>query len=102
MASTKEAELNNRAVQIHPGELLELMYNHRIKLFMLDVRSETDYDLFHIQNAQHVPMDTLLATIYRLRLEPDNSVFVAISNDEKAATEACQTPISSKAESTTG
>lgn len=55
---------------------------------MLDVRSEADYNLFHIQDAQQVNMDELLAMVPELHLQPANTLFVVMSNDETAATEA--------------
>jgi hypothetical protein len=81
--------LAERQVQIHPGELLASMGNDRLNLILLDVRSETDYNLFHIHGAQHVPVSDLPALVPKLLVEPPkNSVYVVMSNDEAAATEA--------------
>src|SRR5574341_1352657 len=55
IAPEREAQLANREVQIHPGELLDLLHNNAVRVVMLDVRSESDYNAFHIQDAQHVP-----------------------------------------------
>ena len=55
---------------------------------MLDVREEVDYNLFHILDARHVPLDELGDIISELHLEPATTVFVTMSNDESAATEA--------------
>ncbi|MCA9981482.1 MAG: rhodanese-like domain-containing protein, partial [Anaerolineales bacterium] len=54
----------------------------------LDVRHEADYNLFHIQDARHVPLDNLLSQVPDYHMEPANTVFVVMSNDERAATEA--------------
>jgi rhodanese-related sulfurtransferase len=86
--SEKQALLDDRAVQIHPGELLDLTHDNQIKVIMLDVREEVDYNLFHILDARHIPLDELGDIISELHFEPANTVFVAISNDESAATEA--------------
>ena len=40
--------LAERAVQIHPGELLDAVHNDALKVILLDVRGEADYNLFHI------------------------------------------------------
>lgn len=88
MASEKEALLAERAVQIHPGELLTMLHNNRLRVAMLDVRSETDYNRFHILGARHTPPEGLVALAAALRLEPENTVFVVMSNAETAATEA--------------
>ena len=88
LAPEKELLLNSRAVQIHPGELAASMHDHKIKLVMLDVRSEADYNLFHISDARRVDLDRLPALSQELQLEPGNTVFVLMSNDELAATRA--------------
>ena len=88
IAAEKEALLAQRAVQIHPGELLDIIHDPQIKVRMIDVRSEADFNLFHILDAQHVPLHRIASLISDLRLEPANTVFVLMSNDEAAATEA--------------
>ena len=88
ISSDKQALLDERAVQIHPGELLDLTDDNQIKIVMLDVREEADYNLFHILDARHIPLDELPDIISELHFEPANTVFVTVSNDEAAATEA--------------
>lgn len=81
--------LSNRLVQITPAELFKTVYNQNINLVMLDVRPESDYNLYHIKGALNVPLDKLPRVIPDLLTEPPaNSVFVLISNDETAATQA--------------
>ena len=87
ISSEKEALLAERTVQIHPGELLNTMHDHKLNLVMLDVRSETDFNLFHLADAKRVSMEDLPGLIPELHLEPENTVFVVMSNDETAATE---------------
>ena len=79
---------DSRAYQIHPGELLSVIHNDDIKLFMLDLRSESDFNLFHIEDAQHFTLEQLEADVGTLRLEPSNAVFVVMSNNEELSTEA--------------
>jgi rhodanese-related sulfurtransferase len=88
IASDKQPLLDARDVQIHPGEMLDLIGNDRINVLMLDVRNEADYNQFHIQDAKHVDLEDLPALIPELRLKPANTVTVVMSNDEAAATEA--------------
>lgn len=85
---TEGVRLANREVQIHPGELLEKIHDRTLQVIMLDVRSEADYNLFHIQDARHVPLETLPQQLDWLRAQPANTLFVTISNDETAAAEA--------------
>lgn len=84
----KEALLSDRAAQIHPGELLSLMQDRRLNLIMLDVRSEADYNIFHIRDARHVAIDELMQEVGEMYYTPENTVFVLMSNDESDATEA--------------
>lgn len=93
LAPEKQAQLDDRVYQIHPGELLHTMHNHKINLVMLDVRSESDYNLFHILDAEHVPPDLITEKIDEFIQEPANTVFVIMSNDETAATEVWKTMV---------
>jgi rhodanese-related sulfurtransferase len=88
LAPEKELLLNARSVQIHPGELLASMHDHRLKLELLDVRSEADYNLFHLSDARRTSLEALPALAAELRAQPAYTVFVLMSNDEAAATEA--------------
>ncbi len=88
IAPDKQPLLDQRTVQIHPGEMLDLIKNSRINVIMLDVRNEADYNQFHIQDARHAALEDLPALIPALRLEPSNTVVVVMSNDETAATQA--------------
>jgi rhodanese-related sulfurtransferase len=89
VSSAKEALLAERQVQIHPGELLATKANDTLKLVMLDVRPENEYNLFHIQGAINVPLAEIPAMLPKLHAQQAlNTVFVVMSNDELAATEA--------------
>jgi rhodanese-related sulfurtransferase len=88
IAPEKEAELEARDVQLQPGEVLHIMHDHKLKLVILDVRSEADYNLFHLVDAKHVPVETMDEIVSDLQLEPPNTVFLVTSNGETAATEA--------------
>src|SRR6266545_4572796 len=81
--------LQKRLVQIAPAELFKTVYNQSINLIMLDVRPESDFNLYHIKGAINIPLDKLSMIIPDLLTEPPaNSVFVLMSNNEIAATEA--------------
>lgn len=82
------ARLAAREVQIQAGEVLQIMHDPAIKLVMIDVRSETDYNLFHLEDAQHIPYEALARAVRDWRLEPANTVFLLMSNDEGQATRA--------------
>ncbi len=83
--------LEQRAVQIHPGELLASLGNDTLDVVMLDVRSEADYNLFHIHGAVNIPLQNILSAVPALLTQSQttsSSVLVLMSNDESAATEA--------------
>lgn len=88
IAPEKLPLLEERAVQVSGAEVRDLLYNDRLKPYLIDVRSEADYNLFHILDSVHIPLDKLLAEVPRLRLQKANTVFILISNDETLATEA--------------
>ncbi|MCA9931072.1 MAG: YeeE/YedE family protein [Anaerolineales bacterium] len=88
IAAEKDVALAERQVQIHPGELLELTHDTTLKVMMIDVRDEVDYNLFHILDSRHVPLEEIPNIIQELHFEPANTVFVVMSNGETAATEA--------------
>lgn len=85
----KEAALAARQVQIHPGELLASMADNTLNVILLDVRSESDYNLFHVHGARNVQPNELSTLVPELLSEPPaNTVYVVMSNDEAAATDA--------------
>lgn len=88
IASGAEAKLSERAIYAHPVEILQLMDDRKLVIYLIDVRSETDFNLFHIRGAHHIPFDTVLDAAPSLQFEPSNTVFVVMSNDEAQATAA--------------
>jgi rhodanese-related sulfurtransferase/uncharacterized membrane protein (DUF485 family) len=84
-----ENALGQRLMQVSPAEVFKTIYNQKVNLIMLDVRPESDYNLYHVNGALNIPLDKLPRIIPDLLTEPPaNSVFVLMSNDESAATEA--------------
>lgn len=89
IAADKEAALANREVQIVPAELFKTIYDQKINLIMLDVRSEADYNLFHIRGAQNVPLAEIKGLVPTLLAQAaTNTVYVVMSNNEEEATSA--------------
>lgn len=75
--------LDARAVQIDPAELLELMHDHLVRLRIVDVRDEADFNLFHLADAERV-------TCAALRGDwghglPVGTIVVIVGNDEARA-----------------
>lgn len=88
VADVSQARLDNREVQISSAEFLQYRDDKKIKIIPLDVRDETSYNQFHLRGAVHVPLDQVQAKAKDLQFELANTVFVLMSNDEEAATEA--------------
>jgi hypothetical protein len=89
LAVAKEPLLAERQVQIHPGELLATMADDRLIPVLLDVRPESEYNLFHIDGARRVETDELLPLAQELLAQyAPNTVYVVMSNDEAAANQA--------------
>ncbi|MFZ2487383.1 MAG: rhodanese-like domain-containing protein [Anaerolineae bacterium] len=89
IAATKDAALAERAVQIAPGELLASNADNSLKIVVLDVRPEAEYNQFHLAGARNVPLTDIPALVPDLQAQQAvNTVFVLASNDEKAATQA--------------
>jgi rhodanese-related sulfurtransferase len=88
MEAKQQALLDNREVQISPAELLSLLHDVQIRAVLLDVRDERFYNQFHILEARRLPQEQIISTARELMFEPANTVFITMSNDESAATEA--------------
>ncbi len=88
IASEKAPLLTDRTVYAHPGEVLQYMNDRKIDTLLIDVRSEADYNQFHIRDARRVPMEDLGAIVEEFHALPDNAVVFLMSNDETQATEA--------------
>jgi rhodanese-related sulfurtransferase len=82
--------LESRQVQVEPGEFISVAANNQIRLALLDVRSETDFNLFHLVDSRRVPLEEIArgAVTTELLEQPANTLFMLVSNDEVDATEA--------------
>jgi rhodanese-related sulfurtransferase len=93
---TADDMLAKRLVFITPAESFKAKYNQAMNPVYLDVRSEADYNLYHIEDAVNVPLARIAEVIPVLLSEPPaNTVFIVMSNDESAATQAWKTLVGS-------
>jgi len=90
MAAKYQPRLDQREVYIDPGELLGLMQDDYIKLVIVDVRSEADWNMFHLKDAERIPVEDLPGQRERFADLPVNAVVVLVSNDEAQATRGWQ------------
>ncbi len=91
LESVRGDDLNNREVYIHPGELLDTFHDHKLNLVMIDVRSEADYNLFHLLDADNITPEDISDSINEFIAMPANTVIVVMSNDEVTSTEVWKT-----------
>jgi rhodanese-related sulfurtransferase len=86
---TADQMLANRLAFVSPAETFKAKYNQSMNPVYLDVRSEADYNLYHIDGAINIPLERIEEVIPVLLSEPSaNSVFLVMSNDETAAVQA--------------
>jgi len=89
---TADQMLSRRLVFVTPAEAFKAKYNQQVKPIYLDVRSEADYNLYHLEGAVNVPLERIEEVIPVLLSEsPENTVFLVMSNDETAAVQAWKT-----------
>ncbi len=90
IAADGQKQLAERAVYVDPREVVDLKKDPMLRVSVLDLRSERDYNLFHIADAQRIdPADvTDPAFVKKLRADPDNVIHFVTSNGEEVATEA--------------
>ena len=88
IAEEQTVQLDDRAVYISPAELLSISNDITLKPVLLDVRSERDYNQFHVENAKRVQFDDVENSAQELIGQPANTVTIVMSNDETDATQA--------------
>lgn len=89
--------LSKRLAFTSPAEAFKARYLQAIKPVYLDVRSEADYNLYHIADSVNIPLARLAEAVPSLLSEPPaNTVFITIGNDEQAAVQAWKLLVASR------
>ncbi len=90
MAGEHQARIADRAIQMHPGEFVAVATNRQLALNLVDVRDESDYNRFHLVDAERIPLADIEAgrTTKRFLALAPNTVTIVVSNDEARATDA--------------
>ncbi|TWT84737.1 Rhodanese-like domain protein [Planctomycetes bacterium CA13] len=83
---TLDERLQTREPFIDAAELAGLMHNNQIELVLLDIRSEADYNQFHLLDAHRMSIEELEGG-WAKPIAPAK-VIVLMSNDEDAAMQA--------------
>lgn len=63
VAGERQVQLDEGAVQIHPAELLDKLHDRKLKVQMIDVRNEADYNLFHILDKEELTPEQAIGQI---------------------------------------
>jgi hypothetical protein len=88
LAGEYGVRLDDRSVYIDPAELLSLMQDDYIRLLIVDVRPEPDWNLFRLRYAERIPIEELPQHRARIAGLPANAVVVVVSNGEALSTRA--------------
>ena len=83
---SQRARLDAREVYIDPAELLDLMHNNQVALRLVDVRSQRDFNVYHLLDAQNVRLEELDHSWAKDMAASE--VVVVMSNDEASACQA--------------
>jgi len=89
VAEEAQGQLDRREVYIHPLEVAELLDDTAVAVRILDVRTEQDYNLFHLRAARHVTLADLRRpeVAKELAQAPGNMATFVVSNDDQLAAE---------------
>ncbi|MBN2693446.1 rhodanese-like domain-containing protein [bacterium] len=89
LSINEQKQLDERAVFVQADELRELMFKDIAFLKIIDLRDESDYNLFHIKNSKRVPLKQLSEkeSILELQQIPQPAVIFLVSNGEKLSSE---------------
>lgn len=86
---TADEAIAKGQIQVSPEELFKSMNDDTVKLTVIDVRPEAEYNLFHIRRAVNVPEAQLAGKVSgMLATSSPNSVYVLIGNEEDLSTRA--------------
>ena len=82
--------LEERAVMVDPSEVVELRRNLTLSVRVLEVRSEPDYNLFHIAGSRRITLEQCgeAGLVRELAAVPDNTILLLTSNGEGGSIEA--------------
>jgi len=89
IANEKEPLLKNREVYVDPAEVVELKKDIGVRVEIIDLRSEADFNLFHISESRRIDATTANEAdfVRPLLAASDNTVIFLVSNGEETATE---------------
>lgn len=90
IAERSGISLKNRDPYVHPAEVVEWRAENSVYVRVLDIRSEGDYNKFHLHGAINVSLASIENDDYvkALKTVPDNTLTFVVSNTESTSTAA--------------
>jgi rhodanese-related sulfurtransferase/uncharacterized membrane protein YedE/YeeE len=85
IAPLEEQRLASREVFVEPLEVLSLMNDSAVRVQILDLRSEYEFNRFHIRDSLRVDAGDLDALAEQLIALPDNTVFLLAAGGDSMA-----------------
>lgn len=83
LRETVDRQMADRSRHVDPAELLTLMHNHEVKLRLLDVRNEAEFNMFHLLDAVRVE-----PTALSVGREPGPDIVKVVMADDEADAES--------------
>lgn len=92
-AALEQPRIDNRDIFVHPAEVVDLNKNPQVSINVFDLRSESDFNLFHLTRARRIAAgDVRDSAFVRTLLDArDNAVSFLVSNGENDALAAWKT-----------
>ena len=87
IAAIAQPRIDAREIYASPLEVATLQNDRKLKVRILDIRLESDFNRFHIRDAEHTSTSNVEQLAQALIGQPPNTVNIITGNDEIAATE---------------
>ena len=93
IAAQADRQIRERAIFVHPAEVVAMRKDTAVRVGILDVRDEHDFNLFHLAGARRVSLGDLRRPgfVKPLLDQPANVVTFVVSNGEGPALAAWKT-----------
>jgi hypothetical protein len=85
IAGSEDARLSAGEVMVHPLEVLTLMHDSAVRVEVLDLRDEFDFNRFHLRDARRIDPQGLDVLAEELIVQPGNTLFFLAAADTRGA-----------------
>ena len=88
VAASKDSLLTGRAVYLEAAEVAHIMGDDQIRLHLVDLRPEAQYNIFHLARSHQRSPASMERLARDLEGSPANTVVILVDGDERLATQA--------------